>query len=390
MLRDASFSTFLLVDMTNAPLIVILGPTACGKTRLATQLAAQVEGEIISADSRQVYRGMNIGTGKDLNEYIVDGKNIPYHLIDICDAGEAYHVHRFQVDFQAAFSDIQSRYRTPILCGGTGLYIESVLKQYQFTGIPVDEALRSQLETLSDEALLTRFRAMPSAYSALADTSTRKRLVRAIEIATYLQTHSFETAPSIPLHYQIFGLDLPVEERRTRITRRLHERLQSGMIDEVQALLNQGLTSEQLIYYGLEYKFITEYLTGVLAYDAMVERLNVAIHQFAKRQMTFFRKMERDGLMIHWLDALSPLPQLIKEIRRSVSWLLTVSQKVFTVSQNRNKGFLKTHHSLRFILLVVKVSQNRSLFLQKPSIRTTRKIAMFTLELLQGVKWFTD
>ena len=318
-LRDASFSTFLLVDMTNAPLIVILGPTACGKTRLATQLAAQVEGEIISADSRQVYRGMNIGTGKDLNEYIVDGKNIPYHLIDICDAGEAYHVHRFQVDFQAAFSDIQSRHRTPILCGGTGLYIESVLKQYQFTGIPVDEALRSQLETLSDEALLTRFRAMPSAYSALADTSTRKRLVRAIEIATYLQTHSFETAPAIPLHYQIFGLNLPVEERRTRITRRLHERLQSGMIDEVQALLNQGLTSEQLIYYGLEYKFITEYLTGVLTYDTMVERLNVAIHQFAKRQMTFFRKMERDGLMIHWLDALSPLPQLIKEIRRSVS-----------------------------------------------------------------------
>ena len=317
-LRDASFSTFLLIDMTDAPLIVILGPTACGKTRLATQLAAQVEGEIISADSRQVYRGMNIGTGKDLDEYVVDRKNIPYHLIDICDAGEAYHVHRFQVDFQTAFSDIQSRHHTPILCGGTGLYIESVLKQYQFTGIPVDETLRQQLETLSDEALLTRFNTTSSAYSSLADTSTRKRLVRAIEIATYLQTHSFETAPPTPLHYQIFGLDIPVEERRTRITHRLHQRLRSGMIDEVQALLNQGLTPEQLIYYGLEYKFITEYLTGVLTYDTMVERLNVAIHQFAKRQMTFFRKMERDGLTIHWLDALAPIDQLVATIKASI------------------------------------------------------------------------
>lgn len=317
-LRDASFSTFLLVDMTDAPLLVILGPTACGKTRLATQLAAQVEGEIISADSRQVYRGMNIGTGKDLDEYIVDEKNIPYHLIDICDAGEAYHVHRFQIDFQAAFSDIQSRHHTPILCGGTGLYIESVLKQYQFTGIPVDEALRQQLETLSDEALLTRFNTTSSAYSTLADTSTRKRLVRAIEIATYLQTHSFETALPAPLHYQIFGLDLPVEERRTRITHRLHQRLQSGMIDEVQTLLNQGLTPEQLIYYGLEYKFITEYLTGVLTYDIMVERLNVAIHQFAKRQMTFFRKMERDGLTIHWLNALAPIDQLVATIKANI------------------------------------------------------------------------
>lgn len=317
-LRDASFSTFLLIDMTNAPLIVILGPTACGKTRLATQLAAQVEGEIISADSRQVYRRMNIGTGKDLDEYVVDGKSIPYHLIDICDAGEAYHVHRFQVDFQAAFSDIQSRHHTPILCGGTGLYIESVLKQYQFTSIPVDETLRQQLETLSDEALLTRFNTTSSAYSSLADTSTRKRLVRAIEIATYLQTHSFETTPPTPLHYQIFGLDIPVEERRTRITRRLHQRLQNGMIDEVQALLHQGLTPEQLIYYGLEYKFMTEYLTGVLTYDTMVERLNVAIHQFAKRQMTFFRKMERDGLTIHWLDALAPIDQLVATIKTSL------------------------------------------------------------------------
>lgn len=317
-LRDASFSTFLLIDMTNAPLIVILGPTACGKTRLATQLAAQIEGEIISADSRQVYRRMNIGTGKDLDEYVVDGKSIPYHLIDICDAGEAYHVHRFQVDFQAAFSDIQSRRHTPILCGGTGLYIESVLKQYQFTSIPVDETLRQQLETLSDEALLTRFNTTSSAYSSLADTSTRKRLVRAIEIATYLQTHSFETAPPTPLHYQIFGLDLPVEERRTRITRRLHQRLQNGMIDEVQALLHQGLTPEQLIYYGLEYKFMTEYLTGVLTYDTMVERLNVAIHQFAKRQMTFFRKMERNGLTIHWLDALAPIDQLVATIKTSL------------------------------------------------------------------------
>lgn len=296
------------------PLLVILGPTACGKTHLATHLAYQISGEIISADSRQVYRDMNIGTGKDLNEYIISNQPIPYHLIDIIEAGEAYHVHRFQQDFQQAITEISTRQKTPILCGGTGLYIEAVLKEHQFTAIPIDENIREQLAQLSDDELLTKFHATPSPYTPLADTSTRKRLIRAIEIALFLQNHSLSVTRYPPINYQIFGLNLPVEERRARITRRLHERLNNGMIEEVQGLLNRGIAPEKLIYYGLEYKFITEYLLGTLDYSSMVERLNVAIHQFAKRQMTYFRKMERDGLHIHWLDALLPTEQLIAQV----------------------------------------------------------------------------
>lgn len=284
---------------------------------MATHLASTINGEIISADSRQVYRGMSIGTGKDLGEYIVNNQPIPYHLIDNVEAGDSYNVHRFQQDFQQVFSNIISRDKTPILCGGTGLYIEAVLKQHQFTGIPVDEKLREVLSHYSDEELFQKFNSTPSSYTPLADTSTRKRLIRAIEIALFLQNYplSFTRYPSI--NYQIFGLDLPVEERRARITRRLHERLQNGMIEEVKGLLDQGISAEKLIYYGLEYKFITEYLLGNLEYGTMVERLNVAIHQFAKRQMTFFRKMERDGLKIHWLDALLPTEQLIEMMLNS-------------------------------------------------------------------------
>ncbi len=298
----------------NPNLIVILGPTACGKTHLATHLAAKIDGEIISADSRQVYRDMNIGTGKDLGEYIINNQEIPYHLIDIVEAGDSYNVHRFQQDFQQAFAGILARGRTPILCGGTGFYIEAVLKEHQFTAIPIDENLRETLSQYSNEELLKKFNSTPSHYTSLADTSTRKRLIRAIEIAVFLQKYPLSDTHYPSMDYQIFGLNLPVEERRTRITRRLHERLQNGMIEEVKGLLDRGISAEKLIYYGLEYKFITEYLLGTLDYATMVERLNVAIHQFAKRQMTFFRKMERDGLKIYWLDALLSTEQLISQV----------------------------------------------------------------------------
>ena len=257
---------------------------------------------------------MSIGTGKDLGEYVVNNQPIPYHLIDIVEAGDSYNVHRFQQDFQQAFSDIQGRDRTPILCGGTGLYIEAVLKEHQFTAIPIDENLRETLSHYSNEELLQKFNSTPSAYTPLADTSTRKRLIRAIEISLFLQNYPLSVIRYPSINYQVFGLDLPVEERRARITRRLYERLQNGMIEEVKGLLEQGISAEKLIYYGLEYKFITEYLLGTLDYDTMVERLNVAIHQFAKRQMTFFRKMERDGMKIHWLDALLPTEQLIAQV----------------------------------------------------------------------------
>lgn len=281
---------------------------------MATHLAYKINGEIISADSRQVYRGMSIGTGKDLDEYIINNQPISYHLIDNVEAGDSYNVHRFQQDFQQAYSSIQDRGRAPILCGGTGLYIEAVLKSHQFTAIPIDENLREMLAHFSNEELLEKFNSTPSAYTPLADTSTRKRLIRAIEISLFLQSYPLSVIPFPSINYQVFGLDLPVEERRARITRRLHERLQNGMIEEVQGLLEQGISAEKLIYYGLEYKFITEYLLGSLAYGTMVECLNIAIHQFAKRQMTFFRKMERDGMKIYWLDALLPTEKLIEII----------------------------------------------------------------------------
>lgn len=301
------------------PVIVILGPTACGKTHLAAHLAHALDGEIISADSRQVYQGMDIGTGKDLKEYTVNGQAVPHHLIDIAEAGEMYHVHRFQQDCYAAMEDISARGRWSILCGGTGLYIEAVVKEHRFTAVPIDEQLREQLQQLSDEELLEKFQTTPSDYTPLADTSTRKRLIRAIEIATFLAVHPFSVSQNPKdsvSEFRLFGLSLPVEERRGRITGRLHERLQNGMIEEVQGLLAKGISADRLIYYGLEYKFITQYLLGLLDYGTMIERLNAGIHQFAKRQMTFFRKMERDGLMIQWLDATLATEELVNRIKQ--------------------------------------------------------------------------
>ena len=296
-------------------LIVILGPTASGKTHLATHLAHQIQGEIISADSRQVYRGMNIGTGKDLDEYCIDNQDIPYHLIDILDAGEQYHIHQFQQDFQRVFEAIASRNKLAILCGGSGMYLEAVLKGYEFTSIPIDENLREELLQKTTEELLNEFHKNPSEYTQKADISTRKRLIRAIEINQFLSQNSDYQIPkpTIP-KFIIFGLNPETEVRRISITKRLQERLQNGMIEEVKALIDSGISPDKLIFYGLEYKFITQYLTGELDYQTMVERLNVAIHQFAKRQMTYFRKMERDGLKINWLDPKLPLDKQLDEI----------------------------------------------------------------------------
>ncbi|MGA0556929.1 tRNA (adenosine(37)-N6)-dimethylallyltransferase MiaA [Larkinella sp. VNQ87] len=300
-------------------LLVILGPTASGKTRLAVQVARRLNGEIISVDSRQVYRKMDIGTGKDLDEYRIEGQEIPYHLINIVDAGSDYNLYQYQQDFHRILPGIQQRGHVPVLCGGTGLYLEAVLKGHRYPAIPVNPELRLTLEALTDDELLARFQQLPSDYSALADTSTRKRRIRAIEIATYLTEHP-DAEPANPVSFAdalVFGIDLPVEVRRERISHRLRERLKTGMIEEVRQLLDNGIPAEKLVFYGLEYKFITQYLAGELDYITMTARLETAIHQFAKRQMTFFRKLERDGLAICWLDGRQDTDLLADEIVRA-------------------------------------------------------------------------
>lgn len=290
-------------------LITILGPTASGKTRLAVQLAAQLDAEIISADSRQVYRGMNLGTGKDLEEYRIGDREVPYHLIDIVNAGDSYHIFQFQKDFQKVFNDIRDRGKIAILCGGSGLYLEAVLRGFQYTAVPIDEELRTVLLSLSHEELLKRFASL-SSFVPKADTSTHKRTIRAIEIGEYLKTHpEFELPQQQTINSIIFGLNPPLELRREKITTRLHQRLEQGMVEEVKALLSAGVSSDKLIFYGLEYKWITEYLQGTIDYQTMFDRLNVAIHQFAKRQMTYFRKMEKEGLIINWLEV-EPFTQI--------------------------------------------------------------------------------
>lgn len=303
------------------PLLVILGPTASGKTNLATRIADRIDGEILSVDSRQVYRQMNIGTGKDLDEYQVAQKSIPYHLINIRDAGEKYNISLFKHDFQAAYQLISNRNKAAIACGGTGFYFHALLKSQGYTEIPVNENLRENLEEQTNDALRLLFLQLESSYLELADTTTRKRLIRAIEISTFLIDNpeiETEISQSAPSDYQplIFGLNPPAEIRRERISRRLSYRLKNGMIEEVQSLLESGLSADQLIYYGLEYKYITEYLTGLLSYEEMAKKLETEIHRFAKRQMTFFRKMEKDGIKINWLDYSSTLDENIEQVIR--------------------------------------------------------------------------
>ena len=297
-------------------LVSVVGPTACGKTSLAVELALAVPGaEIISADSRQVYRGMDIGTGKDIAEYTRGGVTVPSHLLDIVDAGEKYNHFEFQRDFLSAYEGIRERGAYPIMCGGSGLYVESVLKGYRLLPVPENPALRAALEEKSLEELT----ALLATYKQLhnnTDTDNKKRAIRAIEIEEYYRSCPVEKRYFPPIKALTVGVQVDREVRRERISRRLRERLENGMVDEVKRLLDSGLEPEQLIYYGLEYKYLTLYLTGAMSYDDMVKGLEIAIHQFAKRQMTWFRGMEKRGVEICWLDGSLPADILVEQIKK--------------------------------------------------------------------------
>lgn len=299
--------------MNNYELITIIGPTASGKTAFAAALAARLDTEIISGDSRQVYRSMDIGTGKDLADYVVDGKQIPYHLIDICNPGDKYNVFEYQHDFHKAFKEIQKKGKLPILCGGTGMYIESVLRGFKLLDVPQNPALRESLKGKS----LAELEQILASYKVLhnkTDVDSAQRAIRAIEIEEFYKTEAPDKREYAPINSLIIGVDIDRELRREKISRRLRARLDEGMVDEVRAILATGVKSEDLIYYGLEYKFLTLYIIGQLTYDEMVSQLEIAIHQFAKRQMTWFRGMERRGLHIHWLDATLPTDEKINNV----------------------------------------------------------------------------
>ena len=299
--------------MNNYELITIIGPTASGKTAFAAALAARLDTEIISGDSRQVYRSMDIGTGKDLADYMVDGKQIPYHLIDICNPGDKYNVFEYQHDFHKAFEEIRKKGKLPILCGGTGLYIESVLRGFKLLDVPQNPALRESLKGKS----LAELELILASYKVLhnkTDVDSAQRAIRAIEIEEFYKTEAPDKREYAPINSLIIGVDIDRELRREKISRRLRARLDEGMVDEVRAILSTGVKPEDLIYYGLEYKFLTLYIIGQLTYDEMVSQLEIAIHQFAKRQMTWFRGMERRGLHIHWLDATLPTDEKINNV----------------------------------------------------------------------------
>ena len=299
-------------------LVSVVGPTACGKTSLAVELALAIPGaEIISADSRQVYRGMDIGTGKDVAEYTRDGVTVPSHLLDIVDAGEKYNLFEFQRDFLASYEAIRNRGAYAIMCGGSGLYVESVLKGYRLLPVPENPSLRAALEEKSLEELT----ALLATYKQLhnnTDTDNKKRAIRAIEIEEYYRTCPVEERYFPQINVLTVGVMVDREVRRERISRRLRERLNNGMVEEVKGLLDSGLEPEQLIYYGLEYKYLTLYLTGAMGYEDMVNGLEIAIHQFAKRQMTWFRGMEKRGVEIHWLDGSKPADALVKQIKKMI------------------------------------------------------------------------
>lgn len=299
--------------MNNYELITIIGPTASGKTAFAAALAARLDTEIISGDSRQVYRSMDIGTGKDLADYVVDGKQIPYHLIDICNPGDKYNVFEYQHDFHKAFEEIRKKGKLPILCGGTGMYIESVLRGFKLLDVPQNPVLRESLKGKS----LAELEQILASYKVLhnkTDVDSAQRAIRAIEIEEFYKTEAPDKREYAPINSLIIGVDIDRELRREKISRRLRTRLDEGMVDEVRAILATGVKPEDLIYYGLEYKFLTLYIIGQLTYDEMVSQLEIAIHQFAKRQMTWFRGMERRGLHIHWLDATLPTDEKINNV----------------------------------------------------------------------------
>ena len=303
-------------------MITILGPTASGKTPVAARLAAEIGGEIISADSRQVYRRMDIGTGKDLADYTITNNGepitVPYHLIDIREPGTKYNLFEYQQDFFTAYEDIRGRGAVPILCGGTGLYIEAVLKGYHLSPVPQNQKLRDSLEGKSLAELTQMLEELKARTGSVmhnkTDVDSCQRAIRAIEIETYNLEHPAPRRELPPVESVIIGISIDRELRREKITRRLKARLEEGMVDEVRGLLNEGIAAEDLMYYGLEYKFVTEYVTGKTSYTEMFQRLEIAIHQFAKRQMTWFRGMERRGFKINWIDATLPMEAKVDEI----------------------------------------------------------------------------
>ncbi|MBO4600231.1 MAG: tRNA (adenosine(37)-N6)-dimethylallyltransferase MiaA [Bacteroidales bacterium] len=296
-------------------MLTITGPTACGKTSLAAELAYQLGGEIISADSRQVFRGMDIGTGKDLADYHIHGVDIPYHLIDIHDAGYEYNVYQFQNDFIRAFNDIVARGRQPILCGGTGMYIEAVVKGYQLADAPIDPEFRQRMEVYSDEELTARLASLIKLHNH-TDTETRDRLLRALEIQEYHLQHPDEYPHMPEMEHLIIGVSYPRAQVIERIGIRLRQRLEEGMVEEVQRLLDSGVPENRLLKYGLEYKHVTRYLRGDCTYEEMYDNLYTDIRRFSKRQMTWFRRMERQGIPIHWIDGTQPMEEKVQEVLR--------------------------------------------------------------------------
>lgn len=293
-------------------LIIILGATASGKTKLAVQVADVIKGEIISADSRQVFKQMDIGTGKDLHEYQIDGRKIPYHLINILNPGERYHVDAFKNDFYQAFKNILHNSKVPVLCGGTGMYIHSLLQNQSYTAVPVNLSMREELEHRTKEWLIDRLKTFPD--TEYVDLNSKKRLIRAIEVAAYLKDRDVQPVSRPELKPIIFGLKNDVAITRQKIWKRLDDRLAGGMIEEVESLISNGIAKDMLIFYGLEYKFIVHYLDGAITFDELKLRLGTAICQYAKRQNTFFRKMEKDGVSINWLNAALETNQIKQQI----------------------------------------------------------------------------
>ncbi|MDR2950443.1 MAG: tRNA (adenosine(37)-N6)-dimethylallyltransferase MiaA [Prevotella sp.] len=297
----------------NYDLITILGPTASGKTTFACQLAYVLDAEIISGDSRQVYKSMDIGTGKDLADYTIDGKNIPYHLIDIRNAGDKYNIFEYQHDFHNAYQNIKSRNKIPVLCGGSGLYIESVLKGYSLVDVPENKELRTKYANYSLQELTKILEGYKTLHNK-TDVDTAQRAIRAIEIEEYKKSYPLEQNEFPPLNSLVIGVDIDRELRRKKISDRLNTRLKEGMIEEIQGILDKGIAPEDLIYYGLEYKYVTLYITKQLTYTEMYSQLEIAIHQFAKRQMTWFRGMEKRGTHIHWINAEMPAEEKIEKV----------------------------------------------------------------------------
>lgn len=305
-------------------MITVLGPTATGKTAFAVELAGQLDGEIISADSRQVYRGMDIGTGKDLEEYVYQDDAVPYHLVDIVDPGYEYNVFEYQRDFLKVYQEVMSRNKLPIMVGGTGMYLEAVLKGYRLLEVPENRELREVLEKQDHGSLVKRLATYGKVHNT-TDTSNRERLLRAIEIQEYNRTHASAIADFPKMNHVLFGIHFDRSEIRSRITQRLRMRLENGMIQEVEGLLDAGVSPEQLMFYGLEYRYLTQFVSGQIAYDEMFQLLNTAIHQFAKRQVTWFRRMERNGFLIHWIDGHLALEEKTRQALKilhdtNISW----------------------------------------------------------------------